>query len=305
MITRPPTAPARLSWLAALALLWGSNFFWIKIALRGLSPGQILFVRLGLGALVLVAFLYATGGRLPSASTLWGHLVLAAVFANVVPYLLFAYAEQQVDSSIAGILNATTPLWTVAMSMAAGLERDTPPLRLLGIGLGFLGALVIFQPWRLGSQVMSWGGLACLVAAASYGVSFVYMARFLAQRGLTPLALSASQLLASTVLATLALPFIGRQPLDLRADALGAVVVLGALGTGLAYVVNYRLITESGASGTSIVTYLLPVVAVSLGALLLHEALPLHVVVGASVVLLGVGITRRHRPVPVYQPPPA
>jgi len=112
-----PLQPARLSRLAALALLWGSNFLWIKLALRGFAPAQLVFVRLALGALVLTVFLRARGDHLPRGRAVWAHLTLAAIFACVVPYLLFAYGEQRVDSSIAGLLNATTPLWTALIAM--------------------------------------------------------------------------------------------------------------------------------------------------------------------------------------------
>jgi drug/metabolite transporter (DMT)-like permease len=290
-----PTQPARLSRLAALALLWGSNFLWIKLALRGLAPAQLVFVRLTLGALVLTVFLRARGDHLPRGRAVWAHLTLAAIFACVVPYLLFAYGEQRVDSSIAGLLNATTPLWTALIAMAVRLERDVTPTRVAGLAIGFLGALVIFEPWRLGSQVLSRGGLACLVAAACYGVSYVYMARYLRRPDLSPLALSAGQLVASAVLTALTLPLLGRAVPKFRADALVAVVVLGAIGTGLAYLINYQLIAESGASRTAVVTYLLPIVAVALGALVLGETLPPHALVGAAVVLAGVALTRRRQ----------
>jgi drug/metabolite transporter (DMT)-like permease len=284
--------------LAALALLWGSNFLWIKLALRGLAPAQLVFIRLTLGALVLTVFLRASGGHLPRGRGVWAHLTLAAIFACVVPYLLFAYGEQRVDSSIAGLLNATTPLWTALIAMAVRLERDVTPTRVVGLAIGFLGAVVIFEPWRLGSQVLSRGGLACLVAAACYGVSYVYMARYLRRPDLSPLALSAGQLVASAALSALTLPLLGRAAPQFRADALVAVVVLGAIGTGLAYLINYQLIAESGASRTAVVTYLLPVVAVALGALVLGETLSPHVLVGAAVVLAGVALTRR-RPTPI------
>jgi drug/metabolite transporter (DMT)-like permease len=278
--------------LFTLALIWGSSFLWIKLALRGLSPAQIVLVRLGLGALVLIPFVYRGGGRLPRSINLWSHLAIAALFANVIPYLLFGYGERQVDSAIAGVLNATTPLWTVLIATAVALERRPTALKLAGIGLGFLGVLIVFAPWRLGSQIMSWGGLACLLAAASYGISYVYMGRFLTGRGLTPLTLSASQLVAATFLSVLTLALPGQQAFQLRSDALVAVAILGALGTGAAYVLNYRLITDDGASAASLVTYLIPIVAVILGALTLGESLTLNVIVGMVIVLAAVGLTR-------------
>ena len=126
------------------------------------------------------------------------------------------------------------------------------------------------------------------------------MARYLRRPELSPLALSAGQLIVSAALTALTLPLLGRSAPQFRADALVAVVILGAVGTGLAYLINYQLIAESGASRTAVVTYLLPVVAVGLGALVLGETLAPHVLAGAAVVLAGVALTRR-RSAPVVR----
>src|SRR5690242_8850552 len=104
--------------LIALALIWGSSFLWIKLGLRSFSPAWIVAIRLALGAAVLTVVLRATGQRLPSGRNVWLHLGVAALFANVVPFALFAYGERQVDSAIAGMLNATTPLWTILVATA-------------------------------------------------------------------------------------------------------------------------------------------------------------------------------------------
>lgn len=253
-----------------------------------------MLVRLSLGALVLLTAAKVRGQRLPRGKGIWRHLFAAALFGNMIPYLLVAYGEQQVDSAVAGVLNATTPLWTVLIATSVGFEKRPGVRKLAGIGMGFVGAVVIFSPWRLGSQVMSWGGLACLLAATSYGVSYVYMARNLAGRGLPLLALSAAQLFVATVLAVAAVPVLGWRAPQLHADALIAVVILGVVGTGAAYVLNYRLIADDGPSSASVVTYLLPIVAVVLGALTLRESIPLNVVAGMAVILVGVALARAH-----------
>ena len=167
-----------LARLILLALLWGSSFLWIAIALRSFSPVQIVLIRLVLGALVLLAIVYARGLRLPTSGRVWLHLTVAALFANAIPYTLFAIGEQHVSSSVAGVLNATTPLWTLVIAFATGHERRISAPKLIGFILGLAGTLVIFSPWETGSQIASLGGLACLGAAASYGVSYVYMDRY-------------------------------------------------------------------------------------------------------------------------------
>lgn len=281
--------------LATLALLWGSSFLWIKLSLRGLSPVQISFVRLVLGAGLLATLVLVRGLRraVPRGRDIWGSLVVAALIGNATPFFLFAAGEQQVDSSIAGVLNATTPLWTFAVAVSIGHERRVSPVRATGLVLGFAGTVLIFAPWSSGSQVTSWGGLACLGAAASYGISYVYLDRRLARSGVPPLVLSACQLTVATGYLALLTPVAGRQAVDVRADALVAVVVLGLLGTGAAYVLNYRMIAEDGATTASTVTYLLPVVAVVLGVAFLDERLTVNVMAGTAVVLTGVALARR------------
>ena len=241
-----------LARLALLALFWGSSFVWIAIALRGFSPVQIVLIRLALGALVLVAILYARGLRLPGERRVWLHLIVAAVFGNAIPYTLFAVGEQHVSSSVAGVLNATTPLWTLIIAFTTGHERRISAPKLTGFVIGLAGTLLIFSPWESGSQIASAGGLACLGAAASYGISYVYMDRYLARRGLPPLVLSAGQLTAATAEMAIVLPFAGLQAVHWRWDALAALAVLGVFATGLAYLLNYRLITDEGTIASTV-----------------------------------------------------
>ncbi|WP_184840532.1 DMT family transporter [Allocatelliglobosispora scoriae] len=281
--------------LALLALLWGSSFLWVKVALRGFSPMQLVFLQVLLGFVVLTPIALSRGLRFPRTASTWGHLFVAAVVANAIPYLLIGIGVQTVDSNVGGVLNATAPLWTVAIAYLAGSDRAITVYRALGISLGFLGTIVIFSPWRAAGEIATVGGLACLAAAASYGVSYVYMGRFLANRGVPPLMLSASQLGAATVLLAFALPFAGLQPITWRADAVVSILIHGMLCTGAAYVLNYRLISDEGPTAASVVTYLLPVVSITLGALVLHESVTVGMAIGTALVLTGVFLARRRR----------
>jgi EamA-like transporter family len=157
-------APRSLARLALLALLWGSSFLWIKLALDGLSPVQLVLVRLALGAAVLVLVVRVRRLRLPRDRTTWLRLTVAAQVANAIPYLLFAIGEQTVSSSLAGALNATTPLWTLGIGLAARTERQVTPVRVVGLLVGFAGALVILAPWNAPSPGAIEGALACLGA---------------------------------------------------------------------------------------------------------------------------------------------
>jgi drug/metabolite transporter (DMT)-like permease len=252
-----------------------------------------VFVRLALGVAVLAPIALARGLRVPTGWRTWAHLTVAALFANAIPYVLFGVGEQTVGSNVAGVLNATTPLWTVVVALTARTAKILGGRRAAGILAGFAGTVLIFSPWNSATEIASRGGLACLAAAASYGVSYVYMGRFLAGRGVPPLILSASQLAAATALLAAAMPVggLGRPPW--RPEAVAGLLILGALGTGAAYVLNYRLITDAGPTAASTVTYLLPVVAVLLGWAALGEHVTVGMLAGTLLVLGGVALAQR------------
>jgi drug/metabolite transporter (DMT)-like permease len=277
--------------MGLLALFWGSSFLWIKLALHGFSPVQMAAIRAALGAGLLVVLCLAGRQRLPSRRRVWGHLVIAAIFGNVIPFILFPVGEQTVDSGVAGVLNATTPLWALLIGIMIGSERSLTVVRLGGLLLGFGGTLLIFAPWQA-AGLGSWGSLALLAASASYAVCYTYIGRYLSGRGGTPMALSAAQLVTATGLTTLVVPVGGLQTVHFQPLALIAMAILGLIGTGLAYALNYQLIADEGATNASTVGYLLPVVSVVLGALFLSEALTVRVVAGMVVVLIGVAMTR-------------
>lgn len=237
---------------------------------------------------------------MPREPVVWAHFAVAATVGNVVPFFLFGVGQLSIDSGLAGILNATTPLWTVTLALVARMERLTT-FRGTGLLTGLAGALVIFAPWRSAPSVI--GAAACLAASALYGVLFVYAGRYLASGGMNPIVLSTGQLSAATVLSACALAIGWRVP-ELRADAVGSVIVLGMLGTGIAYILNYRLITDDGLTVASTVTYLIPVAAVLFGMITLGESLGLRVLAGMVIVFAGVGLVRRtaHPPRPVAVP---
>ncbi|WP_406215350.1 DMT family transporter [Streptomyces canus] len=281
-------SPASTLRMAVLALLWGSGFLWIKLALdHGLSPAQITIARCVLGTAVLFLLARAAGQRLPRSRSTWGHLVVAALFCNAIPFALFAVGEQSVDSGVAGVLNATTPLWSLLIGVLLGTDRGLRPLRLTGLLLGFAGTVLIFAPWHR-SGLLTWGALALLAAAASYAVAFAYMARKLTS-GQAPLAYSAAQLLMATAWTTLSVPVAG--PVDTDLIGLGAVTALGVLGTGVTFYLNYRLIADEGPVTAATVGYLLPVVSVALGAVVLDERVESRVLTGMAIVLMGIALT--------------
>lgn len=281
-----------LARFGTLALVWGSSFLWIKIALGGLGPTQIALVRLALGAAVIIGLVVLTKDKLPRTKAAWARMLVPALFGSALPFTLFGVGERSVGSGVAGVLNATTPLWALLITLAIGAERDLGAVRLVGLLLGFAGTLVIFAPWHA-SGLASWGALACLLAAISYAVSYAYIGRHLVGT-VSPVALSAAQLTGGVVLVAAALPFTGGlAPIQLGVGPAVAVAILGVAGTGVAFVLNNRLIADEGVTTATSVGYLLPVVSVLLGAVFLNEQLNVRILVGMVVVLAGVALSRR------------
>ena len=280
-----------LSRLALLALIWGASFLLIKFAVAGVSPTQLVLGRLAAGAGVLLLIAAVTRQPLPSEKAVWAHLAAMGVVANIIPFFLFAWGEQRVTSGMAGILNGSTPLFTLALALVALPAERWSPQRLAGLLLGFAGVVVVVGPWQGDGRVNAVSGqIACLAAAACYGVAFVYTKRFLAHRGLSPVALSALQLSLATVILALAAPFVARDAMMLTPLVVFSVLTLGAVGTGLAYILYYRLISEVGATSASMVTYLIPLVAVALGIVVQDDPVTWNLFVGAAIVFAGAAI---------------
>jgi drug/metabolite transporter (DMT)-like permease len=285
---------ASLLRLCILAVLWGSGFLFVKLALRGLSPSQVVLGQLALGALVLLITLAIRRQSLPHASREWAYLAGMAMLANIAPYLLFSWSEQRINSGLAGVLSGTTPLLTLLFARAFGVGRLTPP-RVLGLALGLAGVVLLAAPWHDGSRAVSLAGvLAALGAAACYAGSYVYARLLLTNRGMEPLVLAAAQLTLGAVLLGAAVPWIGRQPITLSSNVVLSVVALGVLSTGIAYVLNYRLIQDEGPTAASMTNYLTPVVAVLLGLAFVDEQLTGNLIIGTAMILVGLWIAEHN-----------
>jgi drug/metabolite transporter (DMT)-like permease len=306
---------AALARFAVLCAFWGSSFLLLALALEGLSPAQVVLGRVTTGAVVIWAIVALRRQALPSGRGLWGHLAVAGLFGNVIPFTLFAFATERIPSGLAGLLNATTPLFTLAFAVAALSDERLSATRTAGFVLGFLGVATVIGPAGLGSgEAFSvTGQLAALAGAASYGVAFVYSRRFIAGRGVPPLSLAAGQLAVSSGILLLMAPVLATQPVDIDVTVAVAVLLLGGLSTGVAYILYYNLLVEVGATTTSMVTYLVPVVAVTLGVVVLGEPVTWNLFVGGAVVIVGVAVAEGRlgrrpptldAPVPSSEAPP-
>jgi drug/metabolite transporter (DMT)-like permease len=280
----------------------------IKVALEGLAPAQVVLGRLATGAIVLTGAMVVRRGRWPRDPRMWAHLAVLAVVANVLPFFLFAWGERRVSSGLAGVLNAATPLLTMLIGLVVVPAERATRVRLVGLLAGFGGVIVILAPWRAGAAEGDLAGkLACLGAAACYGMSFTYTRRFVTGRGHGSHVLAASQIMVAAGLAVVITPVVAPQSPHLSAAVVGAVLALGCGGTGLAYLLYYRLITDVGATTAAMVTYVIPVVAVVLGVVVRHEPLTLNMVVGAAIVIAAVALAEgrwaRPRTVPAVSSP--
>ena len=288
---RRPRIPWQVLFLL-LSAIWGCSFWWIKVGLEMLAPVQLAFVRLavGAGALWLVAGLTRT--RIPRNPSTWRHLFVVAMLMNAAPFTLFAIGEQHISSLLAGIINATTPLTTLAVILLAFPEEKPTAERVAGLLVGFVGTLVVVGIWQgLGSNELT-GILACLGAVTGYGIAYPYVKRHLSGLPETGVGLATGQI---TCAAIVLLPFAvlaGPLPGPVAFGPVAAMLALGALGSGIAFALNYQIVREAGPSVASTVTYLTPLFAVVVGMAFLGEHVSWYEPVGGLVVVLGVAVAQ-------------
>ena len=292
--TAPDRAPLS-SWLPgylALAFVWGSSFLFIKVGVRELHPLYVTLGRVASGALVVLLVLLVTRTKLPRDPKVWGHLAVTGALA-ALPFTLFGYGEQRISSVLAGIWNATTPLFVLPIgALVFGTERMTLR-RVAGVLFGFVGVLVVLGVWQGVGGVQLTGQLMCLSAAVCYGVVIPYQRKFLS--GVPGSGVPAGQLLMATLMLLIVAPLIAGPPpapATLSPDVIGSVLALGALGTGLAFVLNFRVIRYAGANTSASVTYLSPIVATLIGLVVLGERISWYQPVGAAIVLGGVAVSQ-------------
>ena len=286
--------------LFLLAGIWGWSFLFIKVAVGGMSPASVTFARVALGMVVLLVVVRARRLRMPGGREVWRHFAVVGAVGSAVPFTLLAWGEQHIPSALTAVLNAGTPLFA-ALLVAGFLGQRLRRSQSVGLLLGFLGVGVAAG---LGASDLSGSSLAGEAAAvgagACYAIAITYAKRHMSD--LSPLVSAAGQLVTATVMT---LPFAvvstAREGIDLTGRRLLAVVLLGVLGTGLAYVLFYRVIADLGPTMASAVTYLVPVMAVTVGVLFLHEPFHLRLlaggalIVGGIVLLNGQGVRPRER----------
>lgn len=278
----------------AMGLVWGASFLFMKVALDGVTFGQVAWARLVFGAITLGIIALAMRARLPREPIVYAHFAVVAVTYCVIPFLLFAWAEQYVSSSLASIYNAVTPITTAILATAAfrveKLNRD----QVLGVLVGVLGVIVVVGPWAVDALAGSlWGQLACLGAVTCYGFSFGYIRRFISPREVSATASALLNIGIAALIMLLLTPIIAWHPVTFSWPVLLSLLALGALGTGVVYIWNMNVLRAWGPTLTSGVTYVTPVVGVALGILVLGEHLSWNEPVGAVIVIGGILLTQQ------------
>jgi len=281
------------SWVApylALAMVWGCSFIFIKQGLEFLTPVGVAFGRVSLGAITLLIWARIKGIALPKSPIIWFHLWIVALLLNVIPGFLFALAETKVTSILAGLINAVTPLMTLLAIMVVFREEKIKAYQVISLLTGFIGVLVVLGAWQgLGSNPIE-AVLALLLAVTCYGVSFPYSRKHLIPHKMRAESLAAGQLTIGALTLT---PFYFLGGIENKGLPIGpvlAMLALGVLGSGFAYIWNFKIMAAAGSAIASSITYASAVVAVLVGIIFLGEEIYWYEPVGGVIVLLGAAI---------------
>ncbi|HUL06549.1 MAG TPA: DMT family transporter [Candidatus Acidoferrum sp.] len=279
--------PLEWALLVALSVLWGGSFFFAKLAVAALPPFTIVLGRVGLAAVALNLLVRALGQRIPGDRRNWAAFFVMGVLNNLVPFSLIIWAQTQIASGLAAILNGATPLFTALLAHWLTADERLTWNRLLGVALGLAGVTIM-----IGMEVLSGLGLhvlaecAVLAATVSYAFAGIFGRRF---RGQPPLVTATGQVTATTVM-MLPIALIADRPWTLAMPtpvALGAIAGLALLSTALAYVLFFRILAAAGATNLLLVTLLIPVSALLLGHFILQEGLALQQLLGMTLIALG------------------
>ena len=288
------------NWLPAyiaLGIVWGCSFIFIKLGLNFLTPFGVAFGRCALGALALITIAQIRGISLPRERSTWLKLWIVSLLLNVLPGILFAYAEVRVTSVVAGIINATTPLATLIVILIAFQEEKPHGYQIVGLLFGAVGVFTVLGIWRGIGHNSLVGVIALLLAVSCYGLSFPIIKKFVLPLGLKPEAMATTQLISASITLLPLFLYSGIAKDQFKVGPAFAMLALGIFGSGIAYIWNFQIIAAAGSSIASSVTYITPLVAVIVGWIFLSEKIVWNQPIGALLVVLGAAISqnRFHR----------
>lgn len=272
--------------MGVLAILWGVSFFFSKVALAELPPFTLVLGRFGIAALALLLAARLSGHRMPRAPRMWAGFFVLGALNSFIPFGLIAWGQVQLTSGLASILNATTPLFTALVAATAWGDERLTSNRLAGVLVGLAGVCVLIGPGALGHLgAHTLAELAILGAAVSYAFAGTYGRRF---RALPPVVAVAGMMTTAGLMA-LPIALVVDRPwtLDVGARTWGALLGLALLSTALGFVIYFRVLATAGATNVMLVTLLMPIVALLLGALILAEPVAGTALVGMALVFAG------------------
>ncbi len=292
-LLKQKSSNAWLLWFSIAGLIWGASFLFIELALTFLTPIGVAFGRTAFGALAMLVTILILRTKLPTTFEVWKRLTIAGIFMSSVPFVLFAYAQTQVTSALAAIINAVTPITTVIVILIAFRTEKLKAHVITGIVIGLLGVLVVLGAWQGFGESNPLAIVAMLVAVTLYGIGTPYVRKYVTPLNL-PTEVSVFGQIGTAAMTLLPVyllsgPLVTSVP-DFQSVA--AIVTLGALGSGVAYLLYYKILDVVGSAIASSVTYITPVIAVILGVVLLGEELHWYEPVGGLIVILGAAISQ-------------
>lgn len=285
-MSNPQMAGREWFLLVVLSVLWGGSFFFAEVALRELGPLTIVFGRVSFAALALLGFVYLSGKRMPGGLKVWTQFFIMGGLNNLIPFSLIVWGQSYIDSGLASILNATTPLFTVALAHVLTTDEKLSANKGVGILFGLVGVAILIGPDALQDlDGQAWGKIAILGAAISYAFAGIYGRRL----STLPTSVAAAGMLCGSSVMMLPLTFLYENPLAVSANMITAASVLGValLSTALAYLIYFHILAKAGATNLLLVTFLIPVSALALGILILGEQISTHAMIGMALIFAG------------------
>ncbi len=278
--------------IATLALIWGSAFFLITVILKEVPPNTMVFMRLALAVPPMLLWLHFTGERMPRDITRWWQFLILGALNIALPFILFAWGQVRLSSGLASVLNATTPLWGVIVAHYLTRDEKMTALRLGGVIIGFSGVAVMTGGDALsGSGDTAVAQLACVGATLFYALASIYAKR-MGNEGLSVMQIATGQICTATVMMVPVVlltetPWTGPMP---STGAWAAMVTLSVVSTSLAYLLYFRLIASAGATNALLIPFLIPPVAILMGALFLNETMTIGQFGGIALIALGLAV---------------
>ncbi len=278
--------------VAMLSILWGGAFFLIEIGLRSYPPNTLVFMRLALAVPPMWIVMWLSGDRMPADLKSWSMLMGVGVLNCALPFILFFWGQQYLDSGYASILNATTPLWGVVTAHFMTHDERATPARIIGVLVGLAGIIIMVGPDAAkGLSNNLFAQLACIISTLFYSFAAIF-GRRLSQTSMTPMVVATGQTLMAALF-MLPVVLIIDQPWNMGMPSLSATLAgatLALFSTALAYIIYFRLIDRSGASNAQLVAFIMPVLAIILGVAFLGEHLKTGQILGAALIALGLAI---------------